>query len=144
MDFYDTWLRGSFLAVWGVALLLAYVCCQRLFNMAHVRLYQAGRAPRPRLVWPPVHAQSDAWTSLVGLALAIGAVAASQVTATEMLGAPQWPPLPWRDVVFGLIRSHVALILEIFFLRKIAEHPNFRSNWVALWYLFAVGLAFWG
>lgn len=144
MDLYDTWLKGAFLAVWGVALLLAYTSLQRLFNMAHQRAFEWGYVSRPRHIWPPVHRQSDAMVAAFGLILAVGAVVASNFSAVELLGTPEWPPQPWRETISGLIRAHVILGLELFFLRKIAEHPRFRSNWVVAWYVFSVGLAFWG
>ncbi len=144
MDLYDAWLKGAFLAVWGVALLLAYMSLQRLFNLAHLRAYERGYVGRPRHIWPPVHRQTDAAVAIFGLILAVGAIAASNISAAELLGTPNWPPQPWRDTFYGLIRAHAVLALELFFLRKIAERPRFRSNWVVAWYVFSVGLAFWG
>lgn len=144
MHFLDQWAQGAFLAVWGVALTLAYISLQRLGNTAHVRFAALGYVTGPRRIWPPVNRQKDTVTSLAGLALAIGVLAASNPAAAELLGIPHFPPTEYRDAVYGLVRAHVALILELFFLRKLADHPNFKSNWVVAWYAFSVGLALWG
>lgn len=141
---YETWLRGAWLATWGCALLLAYVSLQRLANLTHLALYRRGVLPKPYKVWPPVHRQRDVWTALVGLALAAGAMAASNFPASQVLGTPHFEPTAINEIIGGLIRAHVAIIVELFFLRQIAETPNFKLNWVLAWYAFSVGLAFWG
>lgn len=141
---FETWLHGAWLAAWGCALLLAYVSLQRLVNLAHVVGYQRGYLPRPYKVWPPVHRQRDVWTALTGLALAAGALVASNVSAGELLGTPRFDNGPLGEIVGGLIRAHVAVLVLLFFLRQIAETPNFKLNWVVAWYAFSVGLAFWG
>lgn len=138
-QFIADWYDAAALSAWGVGLALLYLAGCRLFNMAHLRLYRGGTrwVRKPRFVYPPVGTVSDLVVCI--LAGAAGVWSTTEFTDDVFMGwVPEWFQ-PYTDVV----RAHVALTIEAYFLVRIAVHPFYKMGWLAAWCLFAVALTVW-
>lgn len=134
------WLEGAALAVWGLAILLAWTGCSRLTHAARLELSKHGWFPAPYDTYRPMKMQNEVISSLVAIITAIGIVAGFTVPAIGGLFgfdmAQKWAVA--MNPAAALIRVHAALALELYFLHKISLTPAYRMRWALSWYFFCL------
>ena len=134
------WLEGAALAVWGLALILAWTGLSRLTYAFRMELYARGWGPAPRLDHNPMKMSNEVVASAVSVITAVGIVAGFTVPAINGLFgvelAAKWAAA--MNPAAAIIRVHAALALELYFLHKISLTPRYKMRWSLCWYFFCL------
>lgn len=134
------WLDGAALAVWGLAIVLAWTGLARLAFAARLELFTRGYMSAPRLDHQPMKMSNEIVASSLSVITAIGIVAGFTVPAINGLFgvelAAKWAQA--MNPAAALIRVHAALALELYFLHKISLTPRYKMRWSLWWYSFCL------
>jgi hypothetical protein len=135
-----TLIQGGYLSLWGVAMLLCWVATLRLVNIAHVSAAKRGWVRAPRHVMAPMHAWNDLSTTGIALACGNAGLIAFAGIAVTQLRIPAWLVphglVPWLQV----LRIVLALVVMVYFLTRVDEHPRQKLAWAACWCAFSLAL----
>ena len=134
------WLEGASLAVWGLAIVLAWTGLARLFCAGRIELYMRGYMSEPKHLPQPMKTSNEVAASVVAILTAVGIVAGFTVPAINGLFgwevAEKWAHA--MNPAAALIRVHAALALELYFLHKISLTPSYKMRWSVAWYGFCL------
>jgi hypothetical protein len=130
-------IQGGYLSLWGVAMLLCWVSTLRLIHIAHCAAARHGWVREPRHAMAPITAWSELSTTSVALACGNAGLIAFAGIAVTQLRIPDWlvphDLVPWLQV----LRIVLALVVMIYFLTRVDEHPRFKLAWAACWCAFS-------
>lgn len=129
-------LAGSYLAIFGLAVMVAALACLRLWNRAHAWTAGHGWTRPPRRYLPPIRYGND--LILCALALSFGVAAAAAFIAPVLDLVPLFVLPAGADPILQLVRVVWGLVGFLILLVLMAIHPWWKLAWGLAWCTFSV------